>query len=89
MEHPSEIGPVNIGTEYEFTMLELAEAVGRVLGRKVSIEHRPLPKDDPTQRRPNLEKARKDLGFEPKIALEEGLRRTATYFEELMSTDTR
>lgn len=89
MEHPSEIGPVNIGTEYEFTMLELAQTVGRVLGRNISIEHRPLPQDDPTQRRPNLEKARKILNFEPKITLEEGIARTAAYFEEHMSTDTR
>jgi UDP-glucuronate decarboxylase len=81
MEHPTEIGPVNVRTEYEFTMLELARTVGRVLGREIEIERRPLPADDPTQRRPDLGKARRVLGYEPQVTLEEGLKRTVAYFE--------
>jgi nucleoside-diphosphate-sugar epimerase len=73
-------GPINIGNDGEFTMLELAEVVLEVTGSSSPIEHRPLPVDDPKQRRPDLTKARTLLGWEPTIALREGVARTAEYF---------
>ncbi|MDQ3032236.1 MAG: SDR family oxidoreductase [Myxococcota bacterium] len=85
MEHPTEIGPVNVGTEYEFSMLDLAREVGKaVRGEEPVIEKRPLPADDPTQRRPDLTKARSVLGFEPRVTLEDGLKRTVAYFARRM-----
>lgn len=80
-EHPSETGPMNLGNDTEFTMLELAAAVGKALGREVEVEFRPLPTDDPTQRRPDLSLARERLSFAPKIGLAEGLARTARHLD--------
>jgi UDP-glucuronate decarboxylase len=80
MEHADEQGPVNIGNDAEFTMRELAELAIEITGAKVDITFHPRPEDDPTQRRPNLALARERLGFEPKVALREGLARTAAYF---------
>lgn len=80
VDHPTEIGPVNLGNDTEFTMLELVEAVGRATERQPLVERRPLPADDPTQRKPDLSRARTALRFEPRVALDEGLARTAEYF---------
>jgi len=68
--------PVNIGNPHEFTLLELAKAVIEVTGSRSETVYEPLPVDDPQQRRPDISKARDLLGWEPKIELEEGLRRT-------------
>jgi dTDP-glucose 4,6-dehydratase len=73
-------GPINIGNDGEFTMLELAELVLDVTGSTSTIELHPLPVDDPTQRRPDLTLARTLLGWEPRIPLREGLERTAEHF---------
>jgi UDP-glucuronate decarboxylase len=73
-------GPVNIGNPTENTMLELAEAVLRLVGGTSKIEFRPLPSDDPRQRRPDISLAQKELDWEPKVALEDGLRETIDYF---------
>ncbi len=73
-------GPVNIGNPVEFTMLELAETVLRLVGSKSKLVLRPLPQDDPRQRKPNIELAHKNLGWQPKVALEDGLKETITYF---------
>ncbi|MGB0736604.1 MAG: NAD-dependent epimerase/dehydratase family protein [Ilumatobacteraceae bacterium] len=67
-------GPVNLGNPTEFTMLELAEAVGELLGLEPAIEFRPLPSDDPRVRCPDITRARELLGWEPKVALRDGLR---------------
>lgn len=80
MAHPHETGPVNLGNEREFTMNELAQTIGKVLELEVRVEYKALPTDDPTQRRPDLTRARSVLGFEPSVTLEEGLTRTAAYF---------
>ncbi|MEO8649112.1 MAG: UDP-glucuronic acid decarboxylase family protein [Acidobacteriota bacterium] len=72
--------PVNIGNPGEFTMNELAQEVGKATGREIRIQYMPLPQDDPKQRQPNIERARRLLGWEPTIQLAEGLRRTAAYF---------
>ena len=72
--------PVNIGNPQEWTILECAQAVLRVTGSSSKIAYRPLPKDDPMQRRPDITKARTLLGWEPKIDLETGLRLSLDYF---------
>jgi dTDP-glucose 4,6-dehydratase len=72
--------PVNIGNDNEFTIAQLAELVVEVTGSKSEIVHEPLPVDDPTQRKPDLTKARTLLGWEPTVQLPEGLARTADYF---------
>jgi dTDP-glucose 4,6-dehydratase len=74
--------PVNIGNDVEFTMLELAEHVVDITNSSAGIVHKPLPKDDPTQRRPDLTVANRELGWSPKVALREGLELTAAYFAE-------
>ncbi|MCC6669824.1 MAG: SDR family oxidoreductase [Planctomycetes bacterium] len=72
--------PVNIGNPREMTILQFAEAVLHSTGSKSGIEYRPLPVDDPKVRQPDIGKARRLLGWEPKVVLEEGLRRTTEYF---------
>lgn len=75
-------GPVNLGNPGEFTMLNLAEKVIKMTGSSSKIIHKPLPSDDPTQRKPAIELAKKELDWSPLIPLEEGLRRTIQYFDE-------
>ena len=75
-------GPCNIGNPDEFTIAELATLVIELTGSSSQIDHRPLPEDDPTQRRPDITQAREQLGWEPTVALREGLERTAAYFRE-------
>ncbi|MBK4722837.1 NAD-dependent epimerase/dehydratase family protein, partial [Azospirillum sp. YIM DDC1] len=78
---PEVTGPVNIGNPGEFTMLELAELVVALTGSRSVIEHRPLPQDDPKQRRPDITKAKALLDWEPTIPLRDGLERTIHYFK--------
>jgi UDP-glucuronate decarboxylase len=85
MEHPAETGPVNIGNPIEFTVLDLAERVVRLTGSASRIVRRPLPADDPKQRRPNIARARAKLGFAPTVGLEEGLSRTIAYFRDVLA----
>ena len=73
-------GPVNLGNPGEFTMLELAEKVLRIVGSKSRIVHRPLPPDDPKQRQPDIALAKAKLGWEPRVALDDGLKETVAYF---------
>jgi UDP-glucuronate decarboxylase len=75
-------GPVNLGNPGEFTMRELAEKVIHHVGARVPIEHRPLPADDPKQRKPNIAIAREMLHWQPVVGLDEGLARTIAYFRE-------
>ena len=79
-------GPVNLGNPGEFTMLELAEKVLRITGSKSRLVHKPLPQDDPRQRKPNIALAQSTLRWEPKVALEDGLKETVAYFKKLLST---
>jgi nucleoside-diphosphate-sugar epimerase len=74
------IGPVNIGNPVEFTVLAAARLIIAEAGARSQIGYRPLPSDDPTKRKPNIDLARAKLGWEPKIAFEEGVRRTIEYF---------
>lgn len=78
--HSGYVGPVNIGNPDEFTILELAEVVRRVTGTTSEVTFAPLPTDDPTQRRPDITLARRVLGWEPTVGLEEGLRRTCEWY---------
>jgi dTDP-glucose 4,6-dehydratase len=80
--------PVNIGNPNEFTILECARLVLKVTGSKSRIRYVPLPQDDPKQRRPDITKARQLLGWEPKIDLEAGLRRSFEYFKKAVAEDT-
>lgn len=77
-------GPVNLGNPGEFTILELAEEVIRKTGSRSRIIHSPLPQDDPLQRRPDISLAKSELGWEPKVALSEGLDRTIAYFKNIL-----
>jgi UDP-glucuronate decarboxylase len=72
--------PVNMGNPDEFTMMELANEVGRAIGKDIEIQYLPLPKDDPKQRQPNIDRARQLLDWEPQVPLENGLKRTVGYF---------
>jgi UDP-glucuronate decarboxylase len=78
-------GPVNIGNPVEFTILELAERVIRLTGSRSGIVRMPLPADDPVQRQPDITLARKELGWEPRVRLEEGLAKTIDYFKSILS----
>ena len=79
--------PVNIGNPNEFTILECAQLVLKITGSRSHIRHEPLPQDDPKQRRPDITKARMLLGWEPKIDLETGLRRSLEYFKKAVAED--
>jgi UDP-glucuronate decarboxylase len=81
MNQDETVGPVNLGNPGEFTMLELAELTLKLVGGRSRIVHQPLPSDDPKQRQPDITLARQILQWEPKIALDEGLRRTIDYFK--------
>lgn len=78
------IEPVNIGNPNEFTIKQLAEKVIDIIGSKSKIIYQPLPSDDPMQRQPIINKAKEELGWEPKIQLEEGLNKTIPYFEKVL-----
>jgi UDP-glucuronate decarboxylase len=82
---PDVTGPINIGNPHEISVRELAEHVISLVNSKSKIVHRPLPQDDPMQRCPDITVAKRELGWEPKVPLEEGLRRTIAYFDQLAS----
>ncbi|GAB6908838.1 SDR family oxidoreductase [Desulfosarcina cetonica] len=84
MESPDNFtGPVNLGNPTEFSILELAEMVIRLIGAKSKIVFKPLPQDDPMQRQPDITLAGEALQWKPKVPLEEGLMRTIDYFREI------
>ena len=76
--------PINMGNPGEFSMLELANKVIQMTGSSSNIVHKPLPQDDPKQRRPDISRAKHVLGWEPKIALDQGLEKTIDYFREIL-----
>jgi UDP-glucuronate decarboxylase len=81
-------GPVNLGNPVEFTIAELAVLVREITGSRSQIVRRPLPQDDPRQRKPDIELAREKLGWEPKVALRQGLERTVSYFDAMLAETT-
>jgi len=78
-------GPVNVGNPGEFTMIELAEQVLKLTGSRSKLARLPLPADDPKQRRPDISLARSQLGWEPRVSLEDGLKETISYFRSLLA----
>ena len=76
------MGPVNLGNPNEFTMLELAEKVREIIGSKSELVFKPLPSDDPKQRKPDISLAKEKLSWAPTVGLEEGLSKTIEYFRE-------
>ncbi len=78
------VGPMNMGNPGEFTIKELAEKIIDLTGSSSKIVYEPLPGDDPKQRRPNIDLARKMLGWEPRVKLDDGLKKTIPYFEKLL-----
>jgi UDP-glucuronate decarboxylase len=88
MDTPDDFtGPVNIGNPSEFTIFQLAETVIRLTGSSSKIVHEPLPKDDPRQRQPDIGLAHKTLGWAPTVELEEGLKKTISYFGGKLAAD--
>ena len=77
-------GPVNLGNPGEFTMIELAEKVLSKVGGKSKIVYKPLPADDPKMRRPDISLAKKELGWEPEVSLDEGLDEVIDYFRQVL-----
>ncbi len=77
-------GPVNLGNPREFTVLQLAQAVVAMLGSRSKIVHKPLPQDDPMQRKPDITLAKSALGWDPQIPLEEGLKPTVAFFRQVL-----
>ncbi|MEG3618773.1 UDP-glucuronic acid decarboxylase family protein [Magnetovibrio sp. PR-2] len=84
MDKDGVTGPVNLGNPGEFTIKELAEKVIDLTGAKSKLAFKDLPTDDPMQRCPNIAQAKADLGWEPKVKLEDGLKKTIAYFESVM-----
>jgi UDP-glucuronate decarboxylase len=82
-------GPVNLGNPVEFTVAELAGQVLALTGSRSRIVHRPLPTDDPRQRRPDISLAMHELGWQPRVVLAEGLKRTIAYFEAVLAAEGR
>ena len=82
--HSDEVMPTNIGNPNEMTIKQFTDKILALTGSKSKIDHRPLPQDDPKVRQPDISKARKLLGWEPKVSLDDGLKRTYEYFRERM-----
>jgi UDP-glucuronate decarboxylase len=88
MAAPDDVtGPINIGNPVETTVAELAHKIIDLTGSRSKIEHRPLPVDDPTQRCPDISRAKSLLGWEPKVPLETGLKKTIEYFDRLLGSN--
>jgi UDP-glucuronate decarboxylase len=82
---PGFTGPVNLGNPGEFIMLELAASVLKLTGSQSKLAFHPLPNDDPKQRKPDTSLAKEQLGWEPKVALEDGLKETVAYFRKTLN----
>ncbi|MCR4558450.1 MAG: SDR family oxidoreductase [Bacteroidales bacterium] len=81
------LGPVNIGNPEEVSVKELAEKIIDLTGSKSKIIYKPLPEDDPVRRRPNISLAKEKLSWQPEVGIEEGLKKTIVYFEELLKSE--
>jgi UDP-glucuronate decarboxylase len=81
------MGPINIGNPGEYTILQLAETIQKMINPDAELTFKPLPQDDPKQRQPDITKAKNLLGWEPKIALDEGLKLTIEDFRSRLQAD--
>jgi UDP-glucuronate decarboxylase len=89
LAHPEPLTtPMNLGNPEEFTILELADLVLELTGSRARTVFRPLPSDDPVQRCPDIELARRQLGWKPRIPLRQGLERTIAYFDRVLSSES-
>ena len=79
------IGPVNLGNPTEYTILQLAETIQRLIDPTAQLIFKPLPQDDPQRRQPNISQAKFHLDWEPKVPLEEGLAKTIAYFRDRLT----
>lgn len=79
------VGPVNLGNPIEVTMIELAERILAITESKSRLEFRPLPQDDPRQRKPDIDLAREKLKWQPKVSLNDGLKETVAYFKQVLA----
>ena len=79
--------PVNLGNPREMTIKQFADEIIRITGTKSTIEYKPLPEDDPKVRQPDISRAKKVLGWEPRVSFEEGITRTIKYFRESLKSD--
>lgn len=87
MNKPADFtGPVNLGNPGEFTMIDLAEKIHDLTGSRSEFVHKPLPADDPKRRRPDIELARRKLGWPPRVTLQEGLKTTIAYFDAFIQS---
>ena len=85
MNTPNEVtGPINLGNPQEFSILDLAKMIIEMTGSKAKLDFRPLPDDDPRQRKPDISKAQKTMDWRPQVALKDGLSKTIEYFEQLL-----
>jgi UDP-glucuronate decarboxylase len=85
MDTPDDLtGPVNLGNPVEHTVRELAEKIVDLTGSRSTIVHKPLPVNDPARRRPDISQAREVLAWEPKVGIDEGLKATVAYFEQVL-----
>jgi len=82
-------GPINIGNPTELTVKEFAEVIVKITGSKSQISYKPLPVDDPKQRRPDISRAKSLLDWEPKVSLQQGLEKTIAYFKGRINSTTR
>ena len=80
------IGPVNLGNPGEYTILQLAETIQRLIDPTAELVFKPLPQDDPQRRQPDISRAKFHLDWEPTVPLEEGLSKTIAYFRDYLST---
>ena len=78
------VGPVNIGNPNEFTIMQLAKMIRDAIDPNLPLIERPLPQDDPLQRKPLIELARRELGWKPQVAISEGLTQTIEYFRSML-----
>jgi UDP-glucuronate decarboxylase len=81
-----DVGPINVGNPGDFTIRHLAEMVIDLTGSASIIEHKPLPHDDPVQRRPDITRAEAMLGWRPTVQLEKGLKKTIAYFNGMLAS---
>ena len=82
MEKDNFIGPVNIGNPSERTMIDLANLIIKLTDSNSKLQYCPLPQDDPNKRKPDISLAQKELGWSPKVDIEEGLKKTIVYFDK-------
>ncbi len=78
--------PVNIGNPREMTIKQFADEIIRIIGTKSAIEYKPLPEDDPKVRQPDITRAKKVLGWEPKVQFDEGIKKTIEYFRDSLKS---